>query len=277
MSIIAPAELVKKVFEIISASADQAIQPVLSIRSGANHFAYAITDRVSTNLQQLGYFTGDGFNHKEIAELVDPLTRTGTPFYQVKICYDHPGNVLVPASGYHQEEADLLKWPVMNGGSVTITELIAEWQLYNVYTVPGELHAFLTTAFTSAAFLNQVSVGLRKINAALPEGCLEVNIRQSDFFVLAARSGKLLVAQVYEYSVPEDVLYYLLRICREFSLSQEEVQLVLSGLVEKQSALYKELYQYFINLHFRDAEWLIKGTDYPAHFFTALNDLSQCV
>jgi hypothetical protein len=51
----------------------------------------------------------------------------------------------------------------------------------------------------------------------------------------------------------------------------------LSGLIDKQSALYKELYQYFINIEFSEAGWNMAGTEYPAHFFTSLNDLAQCV
>ena len=95
--------------------------------------------------------------------------------------------------------------------------------------------------------------------------------------VYAARQDILLLSQYYPYSTPGDVVYYLLKICHQFSLPQQEVQLQLSGLIEKQSALYKELYQYFIKIDFRDASWNIPDSEYPNHFFTSLNDLAQCV
>ena len=57
-------------------------------------------------------------------------------------------------------------------------------------------------------------------------------------------------------------------------MSQYEVQLSISGLVDKDSALYKELYSYFINIEFRNANWT--HADHPNHFFTHLNDIVKC-
>jgi hypothetical protein len=48
-------------------------------------------------------------------------------------------------------------------------------------------------------------------------------------------------------------------------------------MIDQQSALYKELYQYFLHIEFRNASWTIPADEYPAHFFTSLNELAQCV
>jgi hypothetical protein len=90
-----------------------------------------------------------------------------------------------------------------------------------------------------------------------------------------AKDSKLILAQSFPYSTPEDVVYYLLKACQQFSLSQKEVSVHLSGLIDKQSSLFKELYQYFIHPEFREAGWN-SGSEFPAHFFTSLNDLAQC-
>ncbi|MBK8605606.1 MAG: DUF3822 family protein [Chitinophagaceae bacterium] len=108
------------------------------------------------------------------------------------------------------------------------------------------------------------------------EGRLQVDFRKTEFVVIAANRNNILLTQTFEYTTPEDVLFYLLKICKQFSLSRERVELQLSGLVDKQSSLYKELYQYFINIDFRNALWNT-GAEYPAHFFTSLNDLAKCV
>lgn len=275
LSIIAPVETVKKVFEIISPSAEQVIQPVLSIRAGLNHFAYVITERATGEIRKLEYFTGDGYDQQSVSELIRTLTAPGNPFYRVSICYDYPWSMFVPAPGFRHEDANLLKMPIISG-TVSITEFIPEWQLYAVYAAPAEIHRLFTTQFGTAKFYSQAGIILKHSKTALPGGYLAVDIRHTDFFVLAAKSGKLLAAQNYEYNTPEDVLYYLLRICHQFSLSQNAVQLRLSGLVDKQSTLFKDLYQYFIDLDFRETDWNMRGTDYPAHFFTSLNDLSRC-
>ena len=94
---------------------------------------------------------------------------------------------------------------------------------------------------------------------------------------MAAANGKLLISQHYNYTGHEDVLYYLLRTCQQYGLSQEMITLKVSGLIDKQSALYKELYQYFIHLELRDPGWQLPSNDIPAHYFTSLKDLFLCV
>ena len=74
----------------------------------------------------------------------------------------------------------------------------------------------------------------------------------------------------------QEALDIILKVCQENNLSQEQVKLSLSGLIEKQSVLFKELYQYFIHVEFRNAGWQLPGNEYPAHFFTSLNDLARC-
>lgn len=266
----------KKVFQINLQENTEIIQPVLNIRAGDNHFSTAITDHASGQLKQVMYYLEeDGITVGSIRDILDHDITKDHSFYQVRIGYDYPGNSLVPAAGFRQENAGLMKTEGLPA-AVTITEHIPEWQLYNVYTVPGDIHGLLTGRFPSAKYWHQVSVGLKAMNAAAATGSLLADIRHTDFTVIAARSGKLLLAQTYEYSSPEDIIYYLLRICSQFSLSQNEVQMEVSGLIDRESALFKDLYQYFVHLHFRDAGWKMSNSEYPSHFFTSLNDLAKC-
>jgi hypothetical protein len=93
------------------------------------------------------------------------------------------------------------------------------------------------------------------------------------------KEGKLHIAQTLYYSSPEDILYYLLKTCNQFSLSRDGIQLFISGLIEKESQLFRELYLNFLNITFREPTWKIPAygeKEYPTHFFTALNDLARC-
>jgi hypothetical protein len=70
-----------------------------------------------------------------------------------------------------------------------------------------------------------------------------------------------------------------LKACNQFSLSREEIQLFISGLIEKESQLFRELYLNFLNIQFREPTWRLAGNgdkEYPSHFFTSLNDLARC-
>jgi hypothetical protein len=73
-------------------------------------------------------------------------------------------------------------------------------------------------------------------------------------------------------------VYYLLRLCQEFDLLQQEVFVILSGLVEKDSALYTELQQYFTNIHFaQQPEISLPQSQHPHYYFTAVYNLAACV
>jgi hypothetical protein len=249
------------------------------MRLGEQHLSCVVTDKASGQLNELSYWTTGEMNAGDLAELLEQQKEFTGPFYQVNICYDYPGSMMVPSAGFRQEDAGLLNSTLPGAGdtSLSITEWLAEWQLYNVYTAPGEIHALLMKKFPAARFWHQSTVGLKSIRAAAAEGCLQADFRHHDFSLIAVRSGKLLLARSFGYSTPEDVLYYLLKTCRQFSLSQNEVSLELSGLVDKQSALYKELYQYFSQIRLRENDWKMNDGEFPAHFFTSLKDLSVCV
>ena len=63
-------------------------------------------------------------------------------------------------------------------------------------------------------------------------------------------------------------------------MSQSGIELQVAGLIEEESTLYKELYQYFLRVTFRTApDWgvIVSGENkYPAHYFATLNELVKC-
>ena len=290
LSIIArnPNKELKQLFHIESRGAENEEQ-LLSLRLGEKHGCFAITDKTCNELYELAYcITEDptlpagrqvaiGWNENSLTDFFAAYPSMHQSFYQALIVYDFPQSILTPSLIYKPEESQVLL-NTMNGalaGSHIISELISEWQMYNTYAVPGEVYKWVNQKFPAARSRHQYSLAVKKINAAGNEGILAIDFRQNDFTVIAGRQSRILLAQTFEYTTPDDVLYYLLKTCRQFSLLQKEVHLQLSGLIDKQSSLYKELHQYFVNIEFREAGWKT-GSEYPAHFFTSLNDLAQC-
>lgn len=228
-------------------------------------------------MYQLAYCSLSELSEAELNEFFAAFPSLQNSFYAAGVVYDLPQSVLVTQKNYKQDDTVLLLNAISgnNGNANTVSELIPEWQLYNIYSVPLDIHEWTSRKFPSARYWHQYSIGIKNINAADIDGSMAVDFRNNDFTVIAAKEGKLLLTQTFSYSAPEDVLYYLLKTCQQFSLSQQGVQLQLSGLVDKQSSLYKELYQYFIHIEFREPTWNVRS-DYPAHFFTSLNDLARC-
>jgi len=255
---------------------------LLSLKLGEKHAGFAITDKTGKVLQQLAWCTIDdpeaeGWNEKELTDFFGAYPRLDHSFNEVRMAYDFPQTILVPSVGTKEEEAGLLLtssgYPCVAEGIVS--ELVSGWQLRTIYAVPAEIREWVNRKFPAATTRHQYALDVANIDPAGEKGSLTVDLRKEDFTVVAAKGPVLLLAQTYHYSTPPDILYYLLKICREFSLSQEELHLQLSGLIDKRSSLYNELYQYFINISFREADW-DTGSEYPSHFFTSLNDLATC-
>ena len=108
-----------------------------------------------------------------------------------------------------------------------------------------------------------------------------IDFKTAEFSVVIIKSNKLLLAKTFSYATPDDVLYYLLKCCQQLNISQQTVRLSLSGLIEKDSAVYRELYKYFINLEFESLPADIKLaealTEHPPHYFSSISKLAACV
>ncbi len=283
MSIIAPLEIkkLKQLFHITNGNSNAGLL-VLSLRLGEKHGSFAITDKSGNELYQLFYCTTNdqmeiGWDEKERVEFLASYPILNNSFYQVQVAYDFPQSILLSSKEYKQGDAELLlnSSGFSIGNASVTTESIAEWQLTNTYAVPKEIQEWVSKIFPAATLRHQYSLEIKNINPVGAGGNMIVDFRKEDFTVVAAKDSKFLLAQTFDYSTPADVLYYLLKICQQFSLSQQKLQLKLSGLIDKQSSLYNELCQYFINIEFREASWNVSN-EYPAHFFTSLNDLAKC-
>jgi len=272
---------VKQLFQIVAVEGKESVQPVLSIRVGEKHCCFSITDFATQELQQLAYYTADDVNESFLWDLFAAHPELNNSYYQSLICYDHPQSTLVPLKYYKHEDAALLLKTLygVNGTATVVSESIAEWQVYNVYAVPKDVHEWMRRKFATGKYWHQYTVGIKNNTTANAGGSIQVDFRKNDFTVLVVASNKLLLAQTFLYLTPEDVVYYLLKTCQQFGLSQQEADIQMSGLVERESALYNELHQYFLNIGFRNAAWIVPASlnnESPAHFFTSLNDLSRC-
>ena len=271
----------KQLFQIAVGENSGTTQPVLSLRVGEKHCCFSISDFMTKELKSLAYYSADVVNDNFLTDFFSAHPELNDSFYQVLVCYDYSYSSLVSFDNYkHGEGEELLNALYgLNSTATVIAESIVGWQVYNIYAVPEEVHKWLNKKFIAWKYFNQFTVNIKNITPAKEGVMMLVDFRKDDFTVLAASNNKILLTQTFLYSTPDDVVYYLLKICQQFDLSHQEVHISLSGLVDQQSALYRELYQYFLNVEFRNAEWIIPASannESPLHFFTSLNDLSKC-
>jgi hypothetical protein len=274
----------KQVFNIAKAGNGPEGEQVLCVRVGEKHFGFAIssgrTEQASNELLRLVWYGGEQIQNHELEELYSGHPELKDMFSKVLIAYDHPQSVLVPPASHAGNDRLLLEMMYgINGSHSIIAEDIAGWQLKNIFAVPTPVKEWAIRHFPEAHFYHGYSIGVKLIDNTAMEGSLLVDFRSNDFTVIASKGNRLLMAQTFSYTTPDDVIYYLVKICTEFGFSQQQVKIAITGLVEKESNLYRDLVQYFLNIRFREPSWLlpIKEEDnYPSHFFTSLNDLALC-
>lgn len=265
----------KQLFHI-SNDQELPVQAVLALEAGAGHLSWAITNAGGSELYRLGYYHTGGTTAEMIEELLEKEPVLGGSFYAVQICWAFSPGTLVPFSRFQPENAGELFKALFGptGYSPVITEAVPVWQVQNVYTVPAGIEKKIKELFPAARFRNQFSLFLNIPVEAAGAGNLQVHFRADEMIVLLTRNGQLLLAQEYGYKTPEDVLFILLRCCEKFGLPQSELQFSFSGLIDPDSALYRELVLYFGRVEPAVCNW--QETGHPAHYFTSLNALSAC-
>ena len=272
----------KQVYHIISEKKAEPAQQVLSVRVGERHFGFAITTPHAGELYKLSWYTDTEINKFSLDEIYGRHPELHQVYQNIFICYDYPQSIMVPMDQYNKEDAKLMLQTMfgVSGKDAMVNEPVSGWQMHNVYAVPKEVYDWTYERFKTGNYWHTYTIGIKNTVTTDFEGALSADFRTDDFSLVVTKGNKLLLTQTFPYSTPADFIYYLLDTCRQFSFSQETVRVYLSGLIDKDSALYKELHQYFLHIYFRESEWKMSPAEelrYPAHFFTSLNDLAKCV
>ena len=232
--------------------------------------------------QRLVYYEADNEEKllNEVFAAHDEFNRT---FSEVLINYSFPQSVTVPSKFYNYADGKKMLQLIHGDeqGEAVLAEHLPEWQLYNVYEVPKPVHGWISMRFHSGKYWHSYTSSLNNFSADAGSDVFLIDFKTGQFSVIVIKSGKFQLAQTFAYTESADVLYYLLKICNEFSISQKEVKLILSGFLEKQSTLYRELYNYFVKISFQQIPDFIKLSrpfeEYPAYFFSSLFNLATCV
>lgn len=272
---------VKRIFYINSDNNYDAGQLVLSLRIGEKYFGFSVSNITTGELLQLCWLTVDEMSELQFEEIYHTYPEIKKAYSKTVIGFDNPLAIIVPDKLYKSEYSSALLNTMYNeqSGHPVVAEPVVKWQVHTIYTVPELLQQRIKQYFPEAIFHHGYAVGINQLKDLAIEGNLFVDFRSEDFTVLATKGSAVLLFQTFTYSNPADVIYYLLKICQEFIMDPQAVHVDISGLIEQKSALYKELYQYFMNVHFRNANWQLPANaeqEYPSHFFTFFNDLSLC-
>ena len=252
-------------------------EQILCIQLGPDYLGYSISAIHQNKLIDLCWYGVKKLNKASLDNWFQE-TPTLQQFQKVNVCFDNNQNILLPG---HLNDGDHVAALYLNGANQqdkTFQELTKSGDITNVYSVPYQIHDWLLSKFQDVNLIHLKTLLINNLYLDSNAGSMDVIIFNNTFCVVVAKANRLLLAQTFAFSSPADVLFYLLKITGAYGLSQETITIRLSGLIDKDSTLFEEIYQYFLNVTFRDSTWDLPviNSGYPLHLFTSLNLLALC-
>ncbi|HMU47447.1 MAG TPA: DUF3822 family protein [Chitinophagaceae bacterium] len=266
----------KKLFQITQANTE-CKEPFLCVRAGEKFFSFAIVDAGSQLLSSLYYYSVEKNEELQTEELINLHPELKQGFRKVVVCHGCSMCMLFPSqNGFIEGGGKILDIFFGEDKSyVSLQEPIPGKEMTSYFKMPVKLNKWISEQFNNARIKAKESMLLCTLSDSTGQHIF-LDFGNDFFDSLILDERKILLSKSSDFSSHEDVLFWLLKVCELFNLPQEKIHLHISGLVDKQSSLYRSLYQYFINVEFREAKWKDDTNEYPAHFFTSLNDLYLC-
>lgn len=268
-------ENLKTIFQIGDIT-DKKHHEMLILEIGPDHCSYAFFNKTSNSIEGLKFANIDEFTAEaDVGTILEELSSKS--FEDVVIASAYPTAMLTPLQ-YSNESNNLLDLVYDQPKFQILHDTINEWQIVNAYSIPPDILQILKYRFPGGKFLHVYTPVLKVYNGFASEDQIAVHFTTQYFRIVVKKSAQLHLAQIYSYKTPLDVIYYLLKICSELELHQSGIYLIISGLVDESSALYKEMQNYFMNIHFsHPPEVTVPQHDYPQHFFSSTYNLAACV
>jgi Protein of unknown function (DUF3822) len=197
---------------------------------------------------------------------------------EVFISYAYSECMVVPAP-YHEPEKNQANLSILHGDlepGIILSDFVPEKNLYTVYRIPLPVYDIITKRFPGATNTHQYSSLIKTMGAR--ENLLRMIFYQQKIVMMLIINGDLQIIQSYNYKTPDDVVYHILNICAQFHV--EEALLQLHGMIEEDSALFREIHKYFLSMKLGclpDTCNYAEGIkEFPSHYFSHLFSLAPC-
>jgi hypothetical protein len=181
----------------------------------------------------------------------------------------YPEMIPVPVSLYHptsaKEQLELFfgnKIPVHTGGDVLDKEeMIVAWQL------PLDLYEFLKNHFQVFQVKHIASVLLLQQPAG--ENKAHIVVYGNFAWVLIWLNGQLQIAKPVAFSLPDDLSWHLLNLCRQLTVEPTDIAWEVSGMAEESSPLWQAITRFLDPVKAMNAPVELPE-NLPAHYFAHL-------
>ena len=169
----------------------------------------------------------------------------------------------------------------LTGDEMVMADDIINLDAKNVFALPPLLKTKLESLYSTVSFHHFSSAlieGLLSQNKNQTTKKLFVHIQPSHFEAIVIEGKNLIFYNTFNHHTAEDFIYYLLFVCEQLQLNPENIEVILLGEVEKNSAIYSITQKYIRNLKFgertTDADYSYQLQKLPKHQYFTLFTLS---
>jgi hypothetical protein len=207
-------------------------------------------------------------------------------FNQVQILYESDKSTLIPGPLFEESEKENYSRFNFNipDGHLVLHDQISILDAFHLYTVPQQIVNTVKELFPTSGLFCQSSAlieSLLILNKNRPASKRSfANVRNSNVDIVITDGRKLLYYNAFPYRTTEDFIYYIMFVYEQLQLNPEEIELVLSGFIDRDSKLFDITYKYIRNVnfqHYTDSfQFSYVFNDVPAHYFFNLLNLNLC-
>ena len=220
----------------------------------------------------------------KIEEYLNKNDILNNQFKSVKLIWVSNKNILIPSVLFSDQ--NLKKYFEFNQSLNDLDEIhfkeLKYSETYSVYTIPNQIANIFINKYSNIKFYNQqipfLNHTLFKYHSETSKVFIHVN---DDFFDLAiTKNGKLLLYNNFIYKNELDMIYYIMYAFDRFKFNTETTELILSGIISKESSAYIKIKDFIRQIKFDklpdDFSYSYTFNEIPHHTYTNLFNLNHC-
>jgi len=171
-------------------------------------------------------------------------------FQKVFFILDHAVTTLMPPPLFMEE--NVRQYLTFNHPDevpqLACFNILKNTHVVDVFGIPETIDELVRKTWPNAQYLHCSSVIIESLSINYKNkiglNTLFLNLRDEGFDLVYFKNKKLHFYNFFRFHTKEDFIYFLLSAIEELELNPEEVELVLSGNIDKSSILYEMIFRY---------------------------------
>lgn len=227
----------------------------LVFKAGISGASFCVIDTLNNNVSDIMQipFTKGTAIEDELWKVFTAHPELKMQYDEITVLHDNSFNTFVPQALFEEEYmGSYLQYNTkVFDTDVFAFDSLDSYAINNVYVPFMNINNYLIDRFGAFEYRHTASIltaRLLDISKNIDEKQVFVHLQDKHFEIVVVRNQKLLLYNSFEYSTPEDFLYYLLFTMEQLSLNPEITRVLLLGKTDEDNNCFTLAYNYIRNI-----------------------------